>query len=84
MVRLLTIIKILLIKKKKKLNSSYESNLSPTEVKQFFDHLGEVGTIGSDKELYDDPITIAEIKEAILKLKMNKSLASPLNFLKSF
>lgn len=62
---LLTILKILLISVQNYYNSLYESNLSPIELKQFFDHLSEVRTIGN--ELYDDPITIAEIK-------MNKSL----------
>lgn len=52
----------------------YESKLSLPELEDFFDSLGENRKIGEvNKTICDSPITISEIKDAIKKLKLNKS-----------
>lgn len=52
----------------------FVSNLSTVEMEDFFNSLGEVRSIGDvDKIMCDNPITVLEVKDAIWKLKLNKS-----------
>lgn len=52
----------------------YKSKQSTDEINALFNSLGEVRTIGEvNKKICDTPISITEIKDAIKKLKLNKS-----------
>ena len=54
--------------------SLYESKLSTDDLNEFLNSLSNTGTIGEiNREICDAPITVSEIKDAIKKLKLNKS-----------